>query len=110
MTNLAEPRRRSRRRFIQSLGLGAIAAKVPTLLAMNTKSGSKLPVLGQGEHTYEVHHDWGELPTNIKYGNVHGVVEDSQGHIYVHHTVNAASESSDSMVVFDEKGKFVRSW
>ena len=28
----------------------------------------------------------------------------------MHHTVNAASESSDSMVVFDAKGTFVRSW
>ena len=37
-------------------------------------------------------------------------MEDSQGHIYVHHTVHATSESSDSMVVFDEKGKFVKSW
>ena len=33
--------------------------------------------------------------------------EDSQGQIYVHHTVNGASESADSMVVFDRKGKFV---
>jgi sugar lactone lactonase YvrE len=59
---------------------------------------------------YEVTHDWGELPAGIKYGNTHGVCEDSNGHIYVHHTVNAASESSDSMVVFDGKGKFVKSW
>ena len=49
-------------------------------------------------------------PKTIAYGNTHGVVEDSQGHIYVHHTVNAASESADSMVVFDGKGKFVKSW
>ena len=30
--------------------------------------------------------------------------------IYVHHTVNDASESHDSMVVFDHEGKFVKSW
>ncbi|MBV8550170.1 MAG: hypothetical protein JOY54_02640 [Acidobacteriaceae bacterium] len=74
------------------------------------KSGSAKPVLGSGAYTYEVTHDWGELPADIKYGNTHGVCEDSQGRIYIHHTVNAASESSDSMVVFDEKGKFVKSW
>jgi len=67
-------------------------------------------VLGSGKHTYEAIHDWGEPPSGIKYGNTHGVVQDSQGHIYVHHTVNAASESPDSMVVFDQKGKFVKSW
>jgi DNA-binding beta-propeller fold protein YncE len=38
------------------------------------------------------------------------VVEDSQGQIYVHHTVHSTSESSDSMVVFDSKGKFIKSW
>lgn len=52
----------------------------------------------------------GQLPYNIKYGNTHGVCEDAQGHIYVHHTVHATSESLDTIVVFDESGKFVRSW
>jgi hypothetical protein len=47
---------------------------------------------------------------DIKYGDRHGVCEDSEGRIYVHHTVNAASESSDSMVVFDAQGKFIKSW
>ncbi len=74
------------------------------------KAGTRKPVLGSGDHVYEVTHDWGELPVEIKYGNTHGVCEDSNGHIYVHHTVNAASESSDSMVVFDGKGRFVKSW
>ncbi len=89
--------------------LGAAAA-APMILAATDKSGGKLPVLGSGTHKYEAIHDWGELPASIKYGNTHGVCEDSQGNIYVHHTVNAASESSDSMVVFDASGKFIKSW
>ncbi len=80
------------------------------ILGAANKSGSRLPVIGEGAHTYEVIHDWGKLPANIKYGATHGVCEDSQGHIYVHHTVNAASESHDTMVVFDASGKFVKSW
>ena len=87
-----------------------MAGASPLLLGLSDKAGSKCPVLGDGEHTYEAIHDWGELPPSVKYGNTHGVCEDSQGNIYVHHTVNAGSESSDTMVVFDEKGKFVRSW
>jgi hypothetical protein len=82
----------------------------PAILGATDKSGAKAPVVGAGKHTYEAIHDWGELPAGIKYGNTHGVVEDSQGHIYVHHTVHATSESADSMVVFDENGKFVKSW
>ena len=94
----------SRRRFLSA------AAAAPIILHAQDKAGTKLPVLGNGAHTYEAIHDWGELPRQIQYGNTHGVVEDSQRNIYVHHTVNAASESSDSMVVFDAKGKFVKSW
>lgn len=95
----------TRRGFLFAVGAGA-----PMILGATDKSGSKKPVLGSGAHTYEVTHDWGELPANIKYGNTHGVCEDSHGNIYVHHTVHASSESSDTMVVFDKKGKFVRSW
>ena len=87
-----------------------MAGASPLLLGLTDKAGSKRPILGDGEHTYEAIHDWGELPASVKYGNTHGVCQDSQGNIYVHHTVHAGSESLDTMVVFDEKGKFVRSW
>ncbi len=95
----------SRRAFLQTAG-----ALAPAILGAEDKAGSKRTVIGSGEFTYEVIHDWGELPSNIRYGNTHGVVQDSQGRMYVHHTVNVTSESSDSMVVFDEKGKFIKSW
>ena len=94
----------SRRKFIQA---GAVA---PAILGAQDKARVKRPVIGSGEYTYEVFHDWGELPSTIKYGNTHGVCLDSHGSIYVHHTVHATSQSSDAMVVFDEKGKFIRSW
>jgi hypothetical protein len=88
----------------------AMAGAAPILLGADDKSASKLPVVGDGAYKYEVIHDWGELPHNIKYGNTHGVCEDSQGNIYIHHTVGAGSESNDTVVVFDSQGKFVRSW
>jgi len=97
----------NRRQFITRVATGLSA---PLILGAQNKSGSAKPVLGSGDHTYEVTHDWGELPARIAYGNTHGVCEDSQGHIYVHHTVNKVSESHDSMVVFDAEGKFVKSW
>ncbi len=97
----------SRRTFLAGLSAPAVA---PIILGAANKSGSAKPVIGTGAHTYEVTHDWGELPAEIQYGNTHGVVEDSQGHIYIHHTVNKASQSHDSMVVFDKNGKFVKSW
>src|SRR3989442_2654867 len=97
----------SRRTFLRTIGAGSSA---PLILGAANKSGSAKPIVGEGEQKYEVTHDWGELPANIKYGNTHGVKIDSNGLVYVHHTVHESSESSDSMVVFDHKGKFVRSW
>ncbi len=97
----------SRRMFLTKVSTGLAA---PLILGADNKSGSKKPVVGEGDHKYEVTHDWGELPAGIAYGNTHGVCEDAHGHIYIHHTVNAVSEKSDSMVVFDHKGKFVKSW
>ena len=82
----------------------------PLLLGTQDKAGSRKPILGEGAYRYEATHDWGVLPPRIKWGNTHGVVEDSQGHIHVHHTVHATSDSADSVVVFDRTGKFVRSW
>ncbi len=97
----------TRRDFLVS---AAVAASAPALLGGTDKAGSRQPILGQGDHQYEAIHDWGELPRTIKYGNTHGVCEDSQANIYIHHTVHAGSETLDTMVVFDQKGKFVRSW
>ena len=98
----------TRREFVSAVAAAPFLG--PVLLGTQDKAGTKRPVLGSGAHRYEAIHDWGELPPQIKWGNTHGVVEDSQHNIYVHHTVHATSESADSMVVFDGKGKFVRSW
>jgi len=98
----------TRRNFLVSAATAAVVA--PNILGATDKAGSRRPILGDGEHMSEAIHDWGELPRTIKYGNTHGVCEDSQGNIYVHHTVHATSDSLDTMVVFDSEGKFVQSW
>ncbi len=124
MQNKSTPdkiRKPSRRKFIQAAGASALVSCTGTLLAGNkspgltilgaaNKSGSARPILGSGDFKYEAIHDWGELPKSIKYGNTHGVCVDRQGYIYVHHTVHNTSESTDTMVVFDPDGRFVKSW
>jgi len=97
----------SRRQFVTKLGTGLAA---PLILGASNKSGSAKPVLGDGAHTYEATHDWGALPADIQYGNTHGVCVDSLGQVYIHHTVYPTSEKADTMVVFDAKGRFVKSW
>ena len=100
----------TRRSFLITSAAATAAVSAPAFLGATNKAGSKTPILGQGDYQYEAIHDWGELPRTIKYGNTHGVCEDSHGNIYIHHTVHAGSESLDTMVVFDSTGKFVRSW
>jgi hypothetical protein len=97
----------NRRNF---LAASAAAGVAPLILGVTDKASRKAPVLGDGDHQYEAIHDWGTLPDTIRFGNTHGVCEDSQGHIYIHHTVHSTSESADTIVVFDQDGKFVRSW
>jgi hypothetical protein len=96
----------TRRSFLAT----GMAAAAPLVLGTADKSGNKAPIVGEEDHKYEATHDWGQLPRNIKYGNTHGVCEDAQGYIYIHHTVHATSDSLDAIVVFDEEGKFIRSW
>jgi hypothetical protein len=95
----------SRRRFLKTAGLGAAGASLgfPNLL-LAQKSGSGLAIVGEGDHQYECHHNWGELPAGHTYGGAsHGVAIDGGGLVYVTHHGNPGS-----IFVFDPEGRFVR--
>ena len=100
----------SRQNFLQQSALAATTLAVAPYVLASDKAGTKLPVIGEGEHQYEVIHDWGELPTSHVYGNTHGVAVDAQGHIHIKHTVGKGATIEDAVVVFDADGKFIRSW
>ncbi len=106
------PRILPRRAFLKSAGVATSAAWLTgaPFVRGQDKAGTGLPVVGSGAHTYEVLHDWGELPADLAYGNTHGVAEDSAGRIYVMHTVHRTSARADAVVVFDPAGKFITSW
>ncbi len=99
----------TRRQFVKTAAVAALAAGLPRVHAGN-KSGLGALITGKDDHTYEMIHDWGDLPTGMAYGNTHGVCEDAAGNIYIKHTVGAGSSSNDAIVVFDERGRFVKSW
>ena len=67
-------------------------------------------ILGSGGHKYEWIPDWLTPPANMKYGDTHGLAQDSRGKIYLSHTVHPTSECPDGVAVFDEHGKFLTSW
>ncbi|MFT5525439.1 MAG: hypothetical protein ACI9G1_004102 [Pirellulaceae bacterium] len=100
----------SRRDFLKSTTAGILATGVaPAILAAADKSGSKPKVIGPEGHRYEVHHDCMEVPKNIRWQDTHGVAVDSAGLVYVKHRTKTV-EVMDAVVVFDAKGKFVRSF
>jgi hypothetical protein len=96
------------RRNLLKAAAGMAAAPVASALA-NVQAKTR-PIIGTGEHTYEVFHDWPAEPANMNWGDTHGLAVDSHGRIYVAHTVNQSSVSRDAVVVFDNKGIFIESW
>lgn len=100
----------SRRAFVRTTAAASALLAFPNLLRAEDKSQSRRPVFGSGEHTYECIHDWPQLPDRIRFGNTHAIVEDSQGRIYIKHTVHKTSQSGDAICVFDGDGRFIRSW
>jgi len=49
-------------------------------------------------------------PLGLKFGDTHGLAQDSRSRIYLCHTVHPESESQDAICVYDEDGEFVRSF
>ncbi len=94
-----------RRTFLKVTGGAAVTAAVlpdaiaPAIHAAD-KSGSKPPVIGQGDHSYECHHDWGELPGHVRWETTHGVAVDAAGLVYIKHQ-GLGREPMDTIVVFD---------
>jgi hypothetical protein len=99
-----------RRDFLSRSVAAMLASGIaPLAITARDKSGTKPVVIGSGEHTYECDHYFGELPSKIKWQTTHGVAVDAEGLIYVTHQ-GYGKEVMDIIVVFDRKGKFVRSF
>jgi hypothetical protein len=103
--------KRTRRSFLATCSAAGLAAALPSFgLQTSDKSGTRPPVLGSGPHTYQCVHDWLAPPEGMVWGDTHGLCQDEQGHIYVGHTVHKSSMRGEAIVVFDEKGRFVRAF
>lgn len=99
-----------RRDFLkQSTATVAGLAAAPTFLGATDKAGVKNPIIGTGEYRYECIHNWGELPSHLTWETTHGVCVDREGFIYIKHQGHG-KRLMDTILVFDPKGKFVRSF
>ena len=100
-----------RRQWLRTTGWTALLGlSTPFhLLGTTDKSGLKPAIIGTGDHRYECNHHFGELPSHIRWQTTHGVCVDPDGLIYVTHQ-GYGKDVMDTVVVFDDKGKFVRSF
>lgn len=96
----------SRRQFLQNAGVAATAVMAaPTILrAIEIPANGPGSIQGAGNHKYEWMHQWIQVPDDVKLGDCHGVQEDSQGRIFIHHT------GTPSMLVCDPDGKVIKTW
>lgn len=99
-----------RRTFLKQTATTALAAgAAPTLLFAADTDGGEHPIIGKGEHRYECHHGWGQLPDHLRWQTTHGVCIDEAGLVYITHQ-GYGDMSMDTIAVFDPAGRFVRSW
>src|SRR5262249_19750832 len=98
-----------RREFLKATTMAGAVCAAPTILNATDKAGSQKAVIGTGEYRYECNHNWGELPASIQWQTTHNVAVDSAGQVYITHQ-GYGKDAMDTVVVFDPKGKFVRSF
>jgi hypothetical protein len=98
-----------RRDFLSRSLAAMLAAGVAPAAVTAFKAEKTNPIIGVGEHKYECHHNWGELPKNLTWQTTHGVCVDGEGLIYIK-MQGLGNKPQDTVVVFDKKGKFVRSF
>jgi hypothetical protein len=108
-----------RRSFIRqtgaaALGVAGLGAPGP-FVHTRGKTDDNTPIIGEGDHRYECHHLWGELPDSIHWVETHGVAIDRDGFVYIKHRAGsekpkAPALAQDTIVVFDPAGKYVRSF
>jgi len=66
--------------------------------------------MGTGEHQYEADHHWAQLPDKYSWQTTHNIAVDSAGLVYVIHEGRADQVDHPAIFVFDDAGKYVRSF
>lgn len=98
----------SRRRFVTTATSAAALLAAPRILT--AQKSDKQPVVGSGQHRYEVLHNWVQLPDKYSWQTTHNVAVDRDGLLYVIHEGRENQKDHPSIFVFDGQGKFVRAF
>jgi hypothetical protein len=106
----ATPQSKTRRRPLTTEPAGKVRSSTrsgaPASAPASTpaKGIAKPVILGDGDYRYEVLPHWGDLPPGYHYKDATSVCVDSQDRVYVF------NRSAHPVIVFDRRGKFLRSW
>jgi len=99
----------SRRKFLGRAAAGAAATIFVPAVITAAKSDSQV-VIGEGDHKFEVLHNWPQLPDKFTWQTTHNVALDKAGNLYVIHEGKANQKDHPSIFVFDPEGKFIRAF
>ena len=65
---------------------------------------------GNAQCTFEVQHEWPQLPDKYTWQTTHNVAVDKSGNLYVIHEGRTNLKDHPSIFVFDPEGKYIRSF
>lgn len=99
----------TRRKFLAAAAAGSAVAFGAPLVITAQKTDTKL-IVGEGEHKFEVHHEWPQLPDRFTWQTTHNVAVDKAGNLYVIHEGRANLTDHPSIFVFDPEGKYITSF
>jgi hypothetical protein len=97
-----------RREFLQMAAGAAAVVAAPTILT--AKKTDSPVILGEGEHRYEIQHNWPQLPDKFTWQTTHNVAIDKAGNLYVIHEGDPKKTDHPAIFVFDSDGKYIRSF
>ncbi|MBL9124831.1 MAG: hypothetical protein JNG90_14430, partial [Planctomycetaceae bacterium] len=99
----------TRRRFLTTSATASAAILAAPAIVTAKKYDAPL-VVGEGEHRFEVQHDWPQLPDKFTWQTTHNVAVDQGGNLYVIHEGKADLKDHPAIFVFDPAGKYIRSF
>jgi hypothetical protein len=99
----------SRRQFLAHSAAGAAASFAAPAIISAAKAESEV-IIGEGEHRFRVFHQWPQLPAQFRWQTTHNVAVDRDGLLYVIHEGRAELKDHPSIFVFDQQGRYVRSF
>lgn len=107
----SRPDSTTRRQFLSTAAAGAaVVLGAPAVLSARMKKTDSNLVVGEGEHRYEVEHEWPQLPDKYTWQTTHNVAVDKDHNVYVIHEGRQELKDHPSIFVFDNEGKFIRAF